>query len=105
MTVEATILRVVGYILSLPTDSRSREAQRLQRYVRLYKTKLSDDILTQIEQAQFHTLYQQLFPLVHQQEMNPAVPVYDSPTLVSPIVIAQPAPVVNAESSSVEPTP
>ena len=45
MTVEATILRVVGYILSLPTESRDREATRLQRYARLYKTKLSDDVL------------------------------------------------------------
>ena len=86
MTVEATILRVVGYILSLPTESRDREAIRLQRYARLYKTKLSDDVLMQIEEAQFNELYQQLFPLVHQHAIRTEeAPVYDSPSIISPL--------------------
>ena len=89
---EATILRVVGYILSLPTESRSREAVRLQRYARLYKTKLSDEVLGQIEEAQFTELYQQLFPLVHQRAMSTdEVPVYDSPSIISPFKTVVPS--------------
>ena len=98
MTVEATILRVVGYILSLPVESRSREANRLQRYARLYRTKISADILTQIEEAQFATLYQQLFPLVHQHAMSAESPVYDSPSVVSPFVKGPAQPVITDDA-------
>ena len=51
-----------------------------------------------------NTLYQQLFPVVHQQEMSAGVPAFNSPSVISPIVTVQSESVVNADSSSAEPT-
>lgn len=66
MTVESTILRVVGYILSLPPEKQAIEQQRLIRYARLYDTQLSDEIKGHIANAEISALYALLFPQVHQ---------------------------------------
>ena len=83
MTVEATVLRVVGYILSLPNSEQEREVKRLRRYARLYNQQLSEAVLQHIDAGDFATLYQSLFPIVHKQALSAEPFVYESPIVVT----------------------
>ena len=82
MTVEATVLRVVGYILSLPSSEQAREVNRLRRYARLYSNQLPEAALQYIDAGDFATLYQSLFPIVHKQALSEEPFVYESPTVI-----------------------
>jgi hypothetical protein len=81
MTVESTILRVAGYILSLPTEEQSLEVIRLKRYAKLYQASLSDEVTSRIEDEAFADLYRFLFPLVHQKAQQDTGS-HDTPSVV-----------------------
>ena len=120
---DAMILRVVGHIISLPTEEQSTEVSRVRRYARLYDKQISDDVKTYIEQSEFVALYQHLFPVVHpqliqqntqrslnSQEIQPKLlSVFEEgkvlvETIDDPIQVETVESIVDAETSTVEAT-
>ncbi len=72
MTVETTLVRVIGHVLSLSPAEQSVEIKRLQRYVNLSRGSLSEEIVSQVVAGELSQVYHTLFPLVHQSRVEAA---------------------------------